>query len=301
MDLTSANLTALFTSYATLFAGAYKQADVFYPQVATVMPSTSESITHAWMDRIPKLREWIGPRQIQNAKTRDVIVVNKTFEETLAVPKEKIEDDQHGVYAPLAAALGQQAAKWPDQLVAAAIRANGLTFDGKAMFANDHPTYAPAGATQTYDNLLALALNAANFGTARASMMTTIGADGEPLQVMPDLLVVPPQLEGVAREILNNQFIPNSAGTATTENVWRGAAKLLVIPELMADATTWYLFDTRNVIKPFMFQLRQAPNFVFRNKPTDDSMFWNKEAIFGVDARGVAAPSLPFLALKSVG
>lgn len=298
MDLTSANLTALFTTFATVYASAYKGTAPWWSQIATLMPSTSESVTHGWLDRIPKLREWIGPRQVQNAKTRDRIVTNKTFELTAAVPKEKIEDDQYGVYSPLAAMFGQQAAKWPDQLLAAKIVENPVGFDGVTFFNDAHPTFAPDGST--YDNNLALPLTAANYGTARAAMMQFKGADGEPLQVMPNLLVVPPQLEQVAREILNNEFLPSAAGTATTQNVWRGSAQLLVIPELTA-ATTWYLLDVRNVIKPFIFQLRQAPNFVYRNKPTDDAVFWNRELIFGVDARGVSDVSLPFLALRSVG
>jgi phage major head subunit gpT-like protein len=70
-------------------------------------------------------------------------------------------------------------------------------------------------------------LNAANYGAARAAMMAFKDDEGKPLGVMPSLLVVPPTLEGAAREILLNE---REASGAT--NKWRNTAELLVTPWL---------------------------------------------------------------------
>ncbi len=76
-------------------------------------------------------------------------------------------------------------------------------------------------------------LNATNYAAARTAMMSLTNAEGAPLGVRPNLLVVPPILESKAREILNAQFIigdPSAGGSKS--NIWQGTADLLVVPEL---------------------------------------------------------------------
>ena len=76
-------------------------------------------------------------------------------------------------------------------------------------------------------------LSTTNYASARAAMMSLTNADGWPLGIKPTLLVVPPALEGKAREILNAQFLVgvSTPGKAVT-NIWQGSANLLVVPEL---------------------------------------------------------------------
>lgn len=66
-------------------------------------------------------------------------------------------------------------------------------------------------------------LNAANYGLARAAMMSMRGHRGRKLNLKPKLLVVSPALEGAAREILLNE---RDAAGAT--NKWRNTAELHV-------------------------------------------------------------------------
>jgi phage major head subunit gpT-like protein len=77
-------------------------------------------------------------------------------------------------------------------------------------------------------------LNSTNYAAARAAMMSVKNAEGRPLGLKPNLLMVPPSIEAEAREILQAQFIigdPASGGAKT--NVWQGTADLLVVPELI--------------------------------------------------------------------
>ncbi len=76
-------------------------------------------------------------------------------------------------------------------------------------------------------------LDPSNYAASRAAMMSVKNADGRPLGIKPNLLVVPPSLEEQAREILQAQFIIGSptVGGAKT-NIWQGTADLLVVPEL---------------------------------------------------------------------
>jgi phage major head subunit gpT-like protein len=50
-----------------------------------------------------------------------------------------------------------------------------------------------------------------------------------------------------------------------------------------------------------VFQNRQNPEFVSKDDPTDDNVFMRRQFVYGVDARGNAGYSLPFLAYKCVG
>jgi len=67
----------------------------------------------------------------------------------------------------------------------------------------------------------------ANYAAARAAMLSFVSDVGEPLGLIPDLLVVPPNLEGAARKILVNDR--NDAGAT---NEWAGSAELLMTPWL---------------------------------------------------------------------
>lgn len=76
-------------------------------------------------------------------------------------------------------------------------------------------------------------LGPTTYASARAAMMSFINAYGRPLDIIPNLLVVPPSLERAARELLSAEIIiGDPAVGGSKENVWRGSADLLVIPGL---------------------------------------------------------------------
>lgn len=70
-------------------------------------------------------------------------------------------------------------------------------------------------------------LTPANYEAARAALTSMKGDYGKPIGVMPNLLVVPPSLEGVGLDIVNSATGANGA-----TNKWKGTAKLLVVPWL---------------------------------------------------------------------
>ena len=132
------------------------------------------------------------------------------------------------------------------------------------------------------------------------------GRDGQPMGIRPSLLVVPPSLEDTANRIMTSDYLASfvmgnsTAGNVAAEpNIYKGACEVLVIDELESDPTAWYVLDNRKAIKPFLWWQRQAPQFVYKNKPDDDNVFFTRQFLFGIDCRGVADVTLPFLALKS--
>lgn len=310
MELTTTNLDAMFTGYSAAFAAAYQSAPIWHPKLA-MLPTYGdvESVVNGWMDQIPQMRQWVGPRHIHNVATRGRQMTALPFEETIGIDKYKIEDDQFGLYTPAVQMLAQQAARWPDSLLAAKILENPTCFDGTAFFSDSHPVDIDAGASGplgSYDNNLGLALTPANFGTARTAMRAFKGRDGRAMGIRPSLLVVPPSLEDTAMRIMTSDYLASfligstTAGNVAAEpNIYKGACEVLVVNELESDPTAWYLCDNTMPIKPFLFWQRKAPEMVFLNKPTDPNVFFSRQFLFGVESRGVCDVTLPFLALKS--
>lgn len=70
-------------------------------------------------------------------------------------------------------------------------------------------------------------LDETGYAAAREAMLSFKDETGRPLNIVPDLLVVPPSLEGQARAILLNE---RDASGAT--NKWKGSAEFLMSPWL---------------------------------------------------------------------
>lgn len=290
--ITPAAIAALHTSLSLKFQDGYGKTAPFWANVATEVPSNTTSGTYGWMQQVDQMRQWVGPRVIRDLAGSSYALTNLPFELTVGVDRHDWEDENTGIYSMRAESMGYAAAKWPDQQVAAAIWAGrtgstGLCFDGLTMFNANHPLNA-GGAVQ--DNRDTLALSAANYETVRSRMMSFVGETGNSLGVTPNLLVTVPQLEGTAKRVLEADFIADAVvATASTINVNKGTARLLVVPELGAlTATGWWLLDTTKPIKPFIWQLRQAPTF---QQMTDSSNFMTmmlRQYVWGIEGRGAA-------------
>lgn len=291
MIINPQNLRGIYVSFNTLFNQAFAGQKPTYEKIATVVPSTTDSETYAWLGDIPGMREWVGDREIQNLTGSDYTIKNKDFELTVGVDRNAIEDDKIGLYKPSIQMLGESAAMHPDELVYALL-ASGFTakcYDGKAFFATDHAVGKNAVSNKITDKL---SLEA--YITARAMMRNYKNSKGRSLALVPNLLVVPPALEGKAREILVAEFING------TKNTMQGTADLHVEPRLTSD-TAWFLLDTSRPIKPLIYQQRKKAKFVSKTAETDDNVFMSKQFIYGADSRGNAGFGFWQMAVGSDG
>lgn len=298
MILSQANLDALRVQFSMVFEKAYGETPIFYDQLATTIPSTTASNQYGWLAKQITLKKWAGERVAQNLSEHSHIVVNQKFEGTVEVDRDQIEDDNLGMYSGMIIPqLAAATKKHPDGLLKTLIQANPLGFDGKALFADDHPVYNKAG--DTYDNNFpSTALSADNFNTTWAKMVQYKGEDDQLLGIMPTHLIVPPQLKKTAMEILQADLVAGASGGFS--NVLKGWAQIMVIPELANESTTWYLADLSKPLKPFGFQVRRAPEFASRDNLQDPKVFEKEKFTYGVSYRGEVFHTLPFLIAKAV-
>lgn len=316
MEFTAANLDLLFRDVSTTFQSAFEKSPTFYNDIATVIPASSSETTQAFIDRIPQMRKWIGPRMIQNIVSRSRTVVMEPYEDTIGLDKYLIDDDQIGLFMngtmPMFAEAG---AKWPDSLVAKylttyAAAVNG--YDGVPNYSASHPILggidgvAPVGAPATQSNLLLnTALTWENVSKGIATMESWVGYDGAPMGSSPDVLMVPPQLRTKAEQILYTDFrVVESVTTAPQSNTLKSRGiKVISNPWLtsMADSGgangNWWLLDTRRAIKPFAFYQRQAPTLTALASPTDPNVFMNRQLLWGLESRGNATETVWWLSL----
>ena len=294
MIISNPTLNSLRTNFSALFQRGYGRTAPFSDKLCTTVPTSTKIQTYGFLERLPKMRKWVGPRIAQNLKEKAAIIISDPYELTLEVDRDDVEDDNLGQYAMLFEDMGESVACHPDDLTKAALQAGTTNegFDEVPFFSALHVMGAQAAQANNYTGT---ALNATNYAAVRASMMSLVGEDGDPLDVQPGLLVVPPQLEGMGRTILNNEYLANGA-----TNEWRNSAQLMVLPKLANQATTWYMFDTHRAIKALIFQQRKKPKFVQKTAETDDNVFFEKKFVYGADCRDNVGYALWWLAARAI-
>lgn len=160
MELSAQNLAVLFEGYEMVFNRAFEGAPNHYEQIATVVPSGTKETLYPFLKRTLQLREFNGPRVLQNLEAASYLIVNRHFEGTVGINLDDIKDDQYGVYNDMIAELGEAVKVWPDQLIFSMMKAAtsgaavtvGIDFvveppvgyDGVPFFSANHPT-GPAG------------------------------------------------------------------------------------------------------------------------------------------------------------
>lgn len=296
MIVNQQNLTGVFNGFNVLFNQGFEGVKPQYEKVCMIVPSESSEETYEWIGKMSNLREWIGSRQIKNLSAYSYVIKNKDFELTVAVPRNAIADDNIGVFKPLIQNMGESAKLHPDSLVFYLL-ANGFkekTYDGSEYFSDNHPIYIN-GKKVIQSNKGTKKLTALSYAEARSKMMILKGEDNESLKIIPDLLVVSPQNEAKAREILFADLINGST------NVNKNTCELLVAPELADWAEQWYLLSTKRSIRPLIFQVREKPVFVTKTSNTDDNVFYDNQFLYGVNARYNAGYGLWQLAYGSTG
>jgi phage major head subunit gpT-like protein len=232
------NLEAVFLNLKTTFNKAFEEAPSIWQQTTMLVPSGSAVSNYNWLSRFPKMREWIGDKVVKSLEAFKYAITNKDWEATIAVDRNDLEDDQLGIYAPMAQEAGYSAKQLPDE-IDATLKNNAfaaLCYDGQYFYDTDHPVAGASVSNKGTAALLATttANAAASYGAARTAIMTFKDDEGRPLALIPDLLEVPPALEATARLICESDKL-----TDDSPNPYKGTARVLVNPRLTSSTASW--------------------------------------------------------------
>jgi phage major head subunit gpT-like protein len=157
MIITRASMAAAYVGFNAAFQqglGATPTSSL--DQIAMTVNSTTAEEKFPWMKDLPGFREWIGERVVNNVANHEFGIKNKTFENTVGIEREKFEDDQYGTYSTFFKALGDEAGRFPSQLVFGFLKTANtqLCYDGQYLCDTDHPQIKPDGTEEQVSNFI---------------------------------------------------------------------------------------------------------------------------------------------------
>lgn len=299
------SVSALFTSLKTTFNNAFAAAPSIWAKIAMKVPSSTGQNDYAWLSKFPKMRKWVGEKQVKSLEAAKYTVKNDDWEATVEVDRNDIEDDNLGIYGPQAQMAGESAKQLPDEIVAELVNGafGAKCYDGQYFCDTDHVTGKDSsGADIVVSNKGTVALSCAtlaaaqaSYGAARTAMKKFKDEEGRPLGVAPNVLLVPPALEDTANLLMTTDRLEDGK-----PNPYKGTAEVVVEPRLTSD-TAWFLLDTSKPIKPFIYQERKAPVFVSQTDMQADDVFSRKQFKFGAEARAAGGYGFWQLCYGSTG
>jgi phage major head subunit gpT-like protein len=271
------------------FFSRFDGTPVHFTELATRVPSNSDSETYRWLGTVPKMREWGTGRLAKGLRSESYSVENLKYEATIEVDRDEIADDQTGQIRLRVGELAQRAATHKDYLLAQLLISGETSgyhsYDGVPFFSAAHVS----GDSGNQDNKLSYdAANADNPTDAefKAALKQAIAAmlgfkddRGDPMSLTASgfVCVVPLTLYFTAVEAINATLVNN------TSNVLQGVARVLALPWL-SDASKWYLLKTDGVVRPFIFQDREPVEFTALAEGSEEA-FKREKFLYGVRAR----------------
>lgn len=154
MVINKANLSLLYIAVSTAFNTGFAGMKPQWGLIATEVASSTAANTYAWLGQFPMMREWLGDRVVNNLRLHDYTIRNKKWENTIGVSRDEIEDDQYGVYMPIAQEQGRMVAEHPDILSYGLLSSgfNATCYDGQYFFDIDHPVIDTNGNETSVSN-----------------------------------------------------------------------------------------------------------------------------------------------------
>jgi phage major head subunit gpT-like protein len=120
-----------------------------------------------------------------------------------------------------------------------------------------HPN-SPTDSAATQTNEGTLSLTKANVRTTREAHMALADDRGDILNIMPDILLVPPELEDDALEIVRSTLDPTSANNAINPQAGRFA---VVVWHYLTDANAWFMIDSGRMRRDLLWYERIPVEF----------------------------------------
>lgn len=147
-----------------------------------------------------------------------------TFGKKFGFTRQAMINDDLGVLTKIPMLYVQSAKRGINKLVYQQLLKNPTIFDNKPLFHQDHGNLGTAGA-----------LSNKTLSEMKTLMKRQRGLAGkQALNISPKFLIVPPELENEALQLLTSMALPGQQN-AGVNNIWRNALELIVDAELEAD------------------------------------------------------------------
>lgn len=291
MSMISARFTRLFIPglRGALFEGYGRYAPI-YDKIFNVMTSNrqyEEDFTMQGLTNFSTKSEGNVVEYEDFLPGNRQTYTHATYAKGVRVTEEAVEDDLYGPMRKIGRALGIAARATVETQAAQIFNAGFATTtfttgDAAALFSTAH-TREDGGANLS-NTSTAAALSVSALETALIDLRTELDGVGKRVELMPRALVIPPNLEFVARQILKSAYLPGSAN-----NDVNPVANLLdvVVWPYLTSTTAWFVLCDTHDLK--WFWRRQLHTRTEEDFNTGDMLFKGRLRFsFGVnDWRGV--------------
>lgn len=255
--------------------------------------------------------DWLGEVGDMQDATRDSLkiggvrrynwsITHKVYKAGLRFRLSDLDTDVLGQIRPKVDGLARKAAGHPGRLAFDQLEANPTAFDGTALFAGTRTW----GLGANYDNDLAGA------GTTTANIETDIAAvrtvmlraeddTGEPMELSPNVLIIPPELSLNFAKVLGptRQAGGDTAQLAVVDpkmgNVWQAGGYTVIELARLSDTNNWYALHVGEEVNPFVYSWVSQPAIMNTPSTNDDSARFDDELIWVVRGEYNVGISLP--------
>lgn len=179
------------------------------------------------------------------------IYTHEEFADGFMVERKFVDDEMYNVIEKMPADLAR-AGRYKVESDAIQVLADGFTvngYDGVPLFSDAHPLLGGG----TASNKLEMPLSHDALKTATTMMRKTVDEAGKVIQMKADTLVVPPELEWLAYELVKTADKPG--GNDNDINAMKGRFKILV-NDFLTDADQWFVMDSKRHQLTFFWRVK---------------------------------------------
>lgn len=274
---------ALRTEFVKAFDNGETPADVAPMIMETKSNSNKEK--YGWLGQAPQMNEWKDSRTLKGLLDYDYEIENISYESTLQVDRDEIDDDQIGNIKIRIQDMARVARNHPRKLFFELLQDGevGLCYDGSPFFSTTHKyTTDSVAQSNLYSGSIAGSIPtpaefAANFEEVRAGIRQLKMDNDEPANEGDLKLFIwaSPDMQSVMDKVFKADQLNSSTNTL------KNAADYGVTGRLSGN--DWYMFVTNTNIKPIVKQMRQPARFEAMEK--GEQAFMNKLLKYGMDYR----------------
>jgi len=235
-----------YVGFNTRLANRLKTYESFYERLATVVDSPNLIDRSIWLNALPVMQMWLGPKRISQISAENLPIVTRPHEVSISMGKGTLMNDMLGLYAPHIDRLAEAYPNALDDLVITMLCAGiqgtslGATYDGQNLIDTDHVFRSnDAGvAAFQYSNKVTGAFTAAVYQSAVNLFKTLKNENGIPVNVGkgPMLLVHGPANRIPVRNVLRLDTA-SIGGFVLPQNLDKDTAIPVEVPWIQARTT----------------------------------------------------------------
>lgn len=231
-----------------IYNDAYKEAERIFPKFFQVKSSSKQDERDSAISGLGLLVQKTENQPISYedpVQQYDVLYTHLTYAKGFKISRELYDDDQYNVMNSKPKALGR-AARRTEEISAANVfnRAFNTSYvggDAKPLCSVSHPR-ADAGTAQSNASATGVTLTEANYITLKLAMRKLLDHKGMKIDVRPDTVLIPVDLEHTANIIFGSNL---RSGTADNDlNPVKNDVKIVSWLYMDGSTTQWFLLDT---------------------------------------------------------